>query len=334
MTLRNLIILGSFLSNVYVFAIGFDEQLTSIKQSINVTTQGVPLGTDEWQYQVFGSGGTLENNGDLSVIWGDRFGFARNGPVELQSGHRLFFHYRLGFNSTGVPDEFKQDIRYGALSAGPVDYSSGAISWLLTDTRAYAIVQYLKPDGGYMANWIVPLAEREPLDVDDYTIVLNPDRPSITYLINGKVKMRVTGPYGIDPKFRGDFVDLGMNKLAHNDNEQKRWFMPVFTQSNFPVSLIDIIFISNAVFVDSLQSACMGGTYDYCRNTIAYAPDCNCTFNNQEIQFLDGAMWYGKVERMQIYYTEETEQCRLDDDSTNSSFQPWFQRGRAHFPFN
>lgn len=305
-----------------VFSTNFDGQVLEIFQFFKANqTAALPFGPLPTDYLPFIIGsGTASPEGQLTATWGSTVGLVRTGAISLPDGQKLVHHFEVTFNTTGVPVEEQQEPRNGAFVFGPTSPEGISFLWLLTDRRVYALIDVGLPAFDYAATWIVPLADKLPGESLQYSVIIGSKTPSVTYYINNKLKMRLCGPFGIDPVFLVRYEDDPV--LLKAEASPDRVFMPDFSEPNFPKSFINYFYLFN---YEVERPVCLDALYDNCHDTIAYAASTRCRFSQEPpVEYLSATM-RAFIKSVQIYTIGETDRC-LRDDSTNSVFIPWLHR--------
>jgi len=258
----------------------YQDVFVDVEEFYNYETSFPVVGPEPYAWTFDGTGGATYNQG-LFYTYGGFSTLTRNSPLELHVQEAYYVSAQMDFNSTdpvGVESPLGIDsdpfYGYGFLRAYDLNVTGLEFGFVLTNTVVYATYgrdpSLQTPENNYLAFlYLIPIMTS--LDNSIYTMIFNRDEMSVSWMVDGIVKLLIpTAGKPIDSRFM--IEDLG----------------GVWPNSAFPSSVTLQMGIARFFnFNDNLpHTACQEAIFNYCDRTqsIFNAVNVNCTYEPAQLE--------------------------------------------------
>lgn len=230
------------------------------------------VGGQDYAWSLIGSGNTLYSNGYFSSDDADTVTLTRNTDLVLEAGQVSYISAKMDFSVSdvsGVSSPLGVDsdpfYGFGFLQAYGNTVTGLQYAFVLTNGTTYALygrtAEFQSPQNNYNSFlYLVPIMAHQ--DGSIYTLVFNKDEATVSYMIDGVVRLGIpTSGQLIDSKFLIEPVTGGWPQPAFPHTLQISMGITRFTEG-----------IPN--------TACQEAIFDYCDRTqsIVLASNVECTY--------------------------------------------------------
>jgi len=202
---------------------------------------------------------------DIPYCLGDDFVLQMNAKVQYNASLvNGLITSQLGWN---------QDPFYGCAFVGAMNEDGWRFQFLITQFKVYALYAHyyplatktLLPTDARFA-FIVPIADRQPGDADDYSVNMKADEFDVSWRINNVEKLLVRN---VGQSIAGKF--MVWSNAATNQ----------YYQVSFPAEMYMEVGVGSMADIGPIgqpRTVCQLTTFDQCTSSILSAPRCFCRY--------------------------------------------------------